>query len=119
MNTSVQLLVNSRYSVTDIRAAKLVADIVHDHADISADVTLYNKFWSKYAAINYFTFIPLECFVLYITLFVKVEPLIWLTFFVLSLYCGAILGIVVLSGAMVSVEVRLTMSCMSSIVTST
>lgn len=107
LNRRVKYLADNRNEITDLKLSKELVESSLEHNQISSDLVKYNKFWSNYAAINYFTFIPLECFVVYIALFGNIEFMVWVTFAVLSLECGTILCIVVLSGAMVSKEVSL------------
>lgn len=106
VNKRAKFLVANHLAITPLKMHKSLLDIVSEHNAIAIDVAKYNRFWSIYAAINYFTFIPLICFVVYITIFGNIEIMVFTTFAVLSLDCGSILGSVILSGAMVTTEVR-------------
>ncbi|KAI1300218.1 hypothetical protein HDE_03482 [Halotydeus destructor] len=104
LNGRINYLSLNRYEVAEMKMSKAIIKLVNEHNEISSDVKRFNVFWSKYAAINYFTFIPLECFIMYIAMFADIDFMIWMTFTSLAVNCGAILGIVVLSGAMVAFQ---------------
>jgi len=105
VNEQVKYLLKNRNSMTALKLNRSIIEMVNEHSEVTTLVDRYNRYWRRYAGINYFTFIPLECFLLFIAMFAKIDFMIWLTFAVLAVDCGAILGIVVLSGAMVSQEV--------------
>lgn len=87
--------------------SKALPKIITDYHSVLNIVDRSNTFWRNFTALIYFSYIPLNCFLLYQLIFANIDSIIMVMLFIVLLEESfLVLSFMVLSAAMVNAEAK-------------